>query len=165
MTALEELMGNGKSGGFGISKERLQQILDALPADAVVARAGTSRKVQPSAVGLPSIEIKVSAMRQTVSEYPEDVFPVEEQDYSWYILHLEPIHVEPPTIEKWVIVRSNSPLFEELRRCHRESTKPRTNTSVSTVPRWSRLGMTVVKMVLGPCQRWDNPWTLDRLFP
>jgi hypothetical protein len=99
-------MPNGRSGGFGLTKATLEQILCALPAIAVIGRSTVS----------PGVD--VSAVLRMVSEYPGDVIGVEEQDYRWYIMHLEPGDVDPPNAEKWIMIGSESPLFKDLRREH-----------------------------------------------
>ena len=99
-------MPNGRSSGFGVSKERLEGILSALPADAVVGKS------------IASGGVDVSTVYRMVSEYPDDLIAVEEQDHRWYIIHLEPIESNPPNPKKWIIVSPGSPLFEELRQHH-----------------------------------------------
>ena len=99
-------MPNGRSGGFGLIKATLDQILCALPANAVIGRSTVSR------------EVNVSAVLRMVFEYPVDVIWVEEQDYHWYIMHLQPDDADPPNAEKWIMVSSESPLFKDLRREH-----------------------------------------------
>jgi hypothetical protein len=100
-------MPNGRSGGFGISKEDFERVLSALPANAVVGRSMAS-----------GVVIDVSTAGRMVSDYPDDLIAVEEQHYSGYIIHLEPIEVDPPNGEKWIIVWPESPLFEDLKRQH-----------------------------------------------
>jgi hypothetical protein len=100
------LMPNGRSGGFGLNKSTLEHILRAVPADTTI---GTS-------IGLT--EVDVSALLRMVIGYPGDVIAIEEQDYRWYIVHLEPVDTESPNIAKWITVSSESPLFKDLRREH-----------------------------------------------
>lgn len=103
-------MPNGLSGGFSLSKETLQLVLNGLPADAAVGQTAIRLKE-------PLDVVDVSAMCRMVSEYPDDLILVEEHNNS-YVVRLEPIATSPPNIEKWIMVFPKSPLFEELRRQH-----------------------------------------------
>ncbi len=97
-------MPNGRSDEFGVNKESLERSLSALPSEAVVGRSATSG------------DVNVSAVARMVSEYPDDLIRVEEQDHRWYIIHLESFQGNPPSGEKLIMILPESPLFEELRR-------------------------------------------------
>ena len=113
-------MPNGRSGGFLISKDQLEQLLKGLGDQPVLGHALANRVDWPTSS--PSwAEVDAAAARTMLSTFPGERVWVEEQDHTYYILHLDhevQEHGEPEA-GKWIVVRSESPLFGPLRECHR----------------------------------------------
>ena len=94
-------MPNGRSGGFVIETADLKRVVQSVSGDAVVGQLTTGSKPQAASA------VDVARLLQ---ECPRHRIAVEEQDRVFYIIH---ISNEPDTI--WVVVRSDSPIFLELR--------------------------------------------------
>lgn len=109
-------MPNGRSGGFEIAKKRLERLLKGLADHTVVGNA----LVEPidHATSRPSwSEVNAAAVTTMLSVFPGKRVWVEEQNHSYYILHLDrEVHEDlEPQAAKWIVVRSGSPLFGLLR--------------------------------------------------
>ena len=92
-------MPNGRSGGFRLKRSVLLQLLGESADDQAV---GKTLKTP----------VTVAALKAALEQGKNDVM-VEEQDHSWYILHLQ----------EWVTVGADSPLFWGLRQHHAETLK------------------------------------------
>jgi hypothetical protein len=97
-------MPNGRSGGFVITRADLKELVKAIPDDTVVG--------QMSVGSSPIRAVTAAEAIRFVEEYPHEGVAVEEQDHTFYILHLsnEPI--------LWLTIISKSPIFLEIERRH-----------------------------------------------
>lgn len=98
-------MPNGHSGGFVIEKADLKHLIQALPADTAVAKV----TVRSS----PLRTVTAAELARLVDECPHDRIEVEEQDHTFYVIHLRN---KPELV--WIMVASETPLFLELRQRH-----------------------------------------------
>ena len=104
-------MPNGRCGGFPIERDALRRLLEGFAADLHVGstrdesqRRWTTRKVTVAELGA------------LVDTHCGTMIAVEEQDHSWYIIHIRNI---PESVEDvWVVVDGESPLFPVLRQQH-----------------------------------------------
>jgi hypothetical protein len=114
----ERAMPNGRSGGFLMGKTELEGLLRAQREDSTIGRPVAQRPT--ASLTSTSTSISAGAAIRMLKEFkPDDVW-VEEQDRQYYIIHFD-LHVEDaaePNPYKWVIVGSESPLFDGLRRHH-----------------------------------------------
>jgi hypothetical protein len=97
-------MPNGRSGGFVIETADLKQLVTAVSDTAVVGKLST---------GLQLRAASAAELSRCIEESPHDRIAVEEQDKTFYIIH---IRNEPDII--WVSVNSESPIFVKLRQRH-----------------------------------------------
>jgi hypothetical protein len=113
-------MPNGRSGGFSISRYRLRELLEDLPRDASIGMTvaalshGRESSTSPAAVS-------AEAVAELVDRFQQEHVWIEEQDQSFYIVHLDPFAYHgwgEPNPNLWIMVRSHSPLFEPLRQLH-----------------------------------------------
>ena len=88
-------MPNGRSGGFFLEPPEFQQLLTELDDGAVVGK--TKR-----------VSVTATEMSRSLREWKGEKVLIEEQDCSWYIVHLP----------EWVTVAEGSPLFAEFRQAH-----------------------------------------------
>ena len=102
-------MANGRSGGFGLSKKEFERILNSLSPELVVGSY-----ISPSG----SARVDVSTVIRMVGECPDDPIAIEEQDYKYYVVHIDGMATTVPIPEKWILVVSESPLFQEFREQH-----------------------------------------------
>lgn len=112
-------MPNGRSSGFSISRRDLRAQFKALPASEVVGRALTSLSKERELNSSPSVVVvTAAAASQMLEEFSGDRIWIEEQDHKYYIVHLDfGVDVErDPNADRWVIVGSDSPLYDSLRR-------------------------------------------------
>ena len=67
------------------------------------------------------LKVSVETLVGMLATYPGDRIVVEEQDGRAYIVHMyHPFGLDPPDLERWILIKPESPLFEELRRQHDE---------------------------------------------
>jgi hypothetical protein len=98
-------MPNGHSGGFPIDTADLKQLLSAVADTAPIGMlADGSSALRPA---------DAAKVLQLVEAFPKERLAVEEQDYSFYIIH---IRDEPTAL--WVSVRADSPVFAGLKQQH-----------------------------------------------
>jgi hypothetical protein len=90
-------MPNGRSGGFFLEPAKLQQLLTELNDDAVVGNT-------------TGASVTATEMSRELSEWRGEKVLIEEQDHSWYIVHLP----------EWVTVGEGSPLLGRFREAHAE---------------------------------------------
>jgi hypothetical protein len=96
-------MPNGRSAGFYLKRDELEQLLSKYEGDTTV---GKTQKRKPLAA---------SELRQVLVQWKGNEIPVEEQDHAWYIVQL------PETeFDRWFVVSNDSPLFDGFRRYHAE---------------------------------------------
>ena len=88
-------MPNGRSGGFRLTRTTLEQLLYPYADDELVGK--TLEK-----------PVTASEMRGALFESGREEVMIEEQDHSWYIVHLP----------EWITVGAESPLFEGFRQHH-----------------------------------------------
>lgn len=105
-------MPNGRCGGFVIGRANLKQIVTAVPETAILGKLAIVGKLIN---GLRLRAVSAAEIDRLVDECPDDRVAVEEQDHTFYIIHL---HIKPDHIR--VSVTSESPIFAELRRRHTE---------------------------------------------
>ena len=108
-------MPNGRSGALFIDKRELAGWLSGFAGTQIIGRALGSNPT-----GRPA-EVSADTVSAIVAAYPAERIAVEEQDRAFYVLHLYyPLNVDPPDLEKWIMIGSESPLFEELRTRHEQ---------------------------------------------
>jgi hypothetical protein len=90
-------MPNGRSGGFLIGRDRLQELLRPLSPEAVIGKTGTGTVTVERAAAL-------------VAQHDDPQIRVEEHDHAWYLIHLT----------DWISVDAASQLHARLRECHGE---------------------------------------------
>jgi hypothetical protein len=100
-------MPNGHSGGFFIDTAELQRLFRAVPGTAPIGKlAGGSSG--------PRLRIvHASEAMHLVAESRHERVAVEEQDHSFYIIHIS----DEPTL-LWISVTSDSPIFGGLAQQH-----------------------------------------------
>ena len=103
-------MPNGRSGGFIIEKDDLQRLVKAMPEEIGATAAFGSGSTK-------SRSIAASEMAKLIERCPNDRLAVEEQDHSWYIIH---ISNEPEIV--WVTILPKSQIFPEIRERHKQWT-------------------------------------------
>lgn len=88
-------MPNGRSGGFLIERNRLHELLRALPQGTVIGKteAGTVTAGQAATV---------------VARQSDQQIRIEEHDHAWYLIHLS----------EWISVDAATELHSRLRECH-----------------------------------------------
>jgi hypothetical protein len=113
-------MPNGRSGGFLISRMQLELCLEALPDGAVVGRSVASF-IPGIRASQSSPGVSVPGTMAMLDAFGSDRVWVEEQDSSYYILHLDlEVHDSAdPDPAKWITIQPDSPLFEALRQMHK----------------------------------------------
>jgi hypothetical protein len=90
-------MPNGRTGGFYIKKDDLEQLLRGIPGDTVVGKNRDATATASEVIAL-------------LAKHRKDEVPIEEQDHFWYIAHLR----------DWISISQSSPLYGSLRRYHHE---------------------------------------------
>ena len=107
-------MPNGRSGSLFLGKGELARWLSGLEGSEIV---GISIALLVSG---RSPGVSVESVAGLLANCRADRIAVEEQDNNDYIIHLDcPLDGESTDTDKWVLVRPDSPLFEELRREHK----------------------------------------------
>ncbi len=110
-------MPNGRSDGFDISRGELKKLLESLPSYAVIGVGldFPKRVVESGAFVEKRSRGQSTSYTMTAAEtlallakHGTALVGVEEQDYSWYIMHLG----------TWITVHPSSPLYESFRKCH-----------------------------------------------
>jgi len=94
-------MPNGRSGGFYLKREELEQLLKGCEDHVQVGKAIRRRL------------ITTADLKEILSRWTDDEVPIEEQDGTWYIIQFEDTN-------EWVVVNTESPLFDGLRHYHAE---------------------------------------------
>lgn len=102
-------MPNGRSASFNVSRHDFEQLLNTIPTGTLVGRLLSRPKGDRSFRAVDVLEV-----RQLFAEYPQDRIFVEEQDQSYYVIHL----TKREEVAAWIVVRNDSPLFAGVRRCH-----------------------------------------------
>ena len=98
-------MPNGRSGGFVINTADLKELVKTIPDETVVG--------QMVVLTSPIRAASAAEVIRFVEECPHDGVAVEEQDYTFYIVHLSN---EPKLL--WLVIGSESPIFLEFQRRH-----------------------------------------------
>jgi hypothetical protein len=96
-------MPNGRSGGFPLEKADLVRWIAGIPPTVEIGRVTPGERPRSAAVA------EVAALLESC---PHDRIAAEEQDHAFYIIHLS----NQPVV--WVIVDSESPLFQNIRQRH-----------------------------------------------
>jgi hypothetical protein len=105
------------SGSLGITKSELMALLTNHPDTAVVGVSAASLAAARRTGTAPEGATVSDLLRQLADFVGETVW-IEEQDHSYYVMHLaEEKAFGPP--DKWIIVKSDSPVFQKLRDRHR----------------------------------------------
>src|SRR6185436_4858934 len=114
------IMPNGRSGGFLIPRNELEDLLNGLSDHPVLGRALT----KPADARSWS-DLDAAAVVTILGTFAGARVWVEEQDHSYYVLNLDREAHESgePEAWKWIVVSSESPLFEQLRECHQRQWK------------------------------------------
>lgn len=110
-------MPNGRSGSLFLNKAEFASWLNGRDGHESIglclAPRGTDRRA-----------VSVERLAGMLDTYPADRIVVEEQDGRDYILHMyHPFSLDPPDLERWILIRPESPLFQELRRQHDQQGK------------------------------------------
>ena len=100
-------MPNGHSGRFVITTTDLKQLVQAVSGDAVVGKLTTGSRLEATCA---------ADMARLLEECSRDRIAVEEQDSAFYVIHVS----NEPII--WLMVKSESPIFVELRSRHAQWT-------------------------------------------
>ena len=98
-------MPNGRSGGFPLDKADLVRWIVGISPTVEIGRATTGERPRPATA---------ADFAALLDGCPDDRIAAEEQDHSFYILHVR----DKPIV--WVMVDSQSPLFQNLRQRHVE---------------------------------------------
>lgn len=93
-------MPNGRSGGFYISREKLEGLLLAMSPDTVIDKSAGATVTVAEALALLAKDGRGQVL-------------IEEQEHAWYIIHLS----------TWIAVNESSPLHGGLRRGHSQGLK------------------------------------------
>jgi len=108
-------MPNGRSGSLFIDKRELARWLSGFAGTQIIGRALAS-----TATGCPA-EVSADTVSAIVAAYPAERITVEEQGRAAYLLHLYyPLSMDPPDLERWILIGAESPLFKELRTRHEQ---------------------------------------------
>ena len=110
-------MPNGMSGSLSITKFELRALLTNYPDTAVVGVSAASL-AEARRTGTAPEGATVSDLLRHLAEFVGETVWIEEQDHSYYVMHLGEEQEFGP-IEKWIIVKSSSPLFQPFRERHR----------------------------------------------
>jgi hypothetical protein len=100
-------MPNGHSGGFAIEASALKRLLRAVPETAPVGMLtgdASDPRLRP---------VNATEVLHLVEKSPYERLSIEEQDHSFYIVHIS----DEPTLV-WLSVKSDSPLFAVLALAH-----------------------------------------------
>jgi hypothetical protein len=110
-------MPNGRSGSLFLNKTEFASWLSVRKSDEVIGRC-------PALPGPDRQVVSVEMVVELLGTYPADRIVVEEQDRASYIVHLyHPFTLSPPDPERWILIKPESPLFQELRRQHKQQGK------------------------------------------
>lgn len=105
-------MPNGRSGSLFLEKTEFANWLRSRDDQEIIG------------LSLPATAVSVAMAIEMLASFPIERIAVEEQDARSYIVHLHhPLDIDPPEIEKWILIKPGSPLFEELRRRHERQGK------------------------------------------
>jgi hypothetical protein len=103
-------MPNGRSGSLLLKKAELASWLSGRDGHQIIGLC-----LAPPTRRTVSVEMIVGML----ATYPADRIVVEEQDGRAYIVHMyHPFSLDPPDFERWILIKPESPLFQELRRQH-----------------------------------------------
>ena len=110
-------MPNGRSGSLFLNKIEFASWLGSRDGREIIglclARLGTDH---------PSVSVEMIV--GMLATYPVDRIVVEEQDGRAYVVHMyHPFSLDPPDPERWILIKPESPLFQELRRQHDQQGK------------------------------------------
>lgn len=75
--------------------------------------------IKARSMGVTPVSLTLAGALAILREFRRSDVTLEEQDHSFYVIHLEP-DVEDPDPERWIIVDSTSPLFRRLRERHHQ---------------------------------------------
>jgi hypothetical protein len=118
------VMPNGHSGGYVLSKAEFRALLDAFPSDEAIAQALRDDPDRPGNVQR-SRELNVTAREvlALLDRHGRDDLSIEEQDGSWYIVHIDipkrEVFEDFRLHSSWLMVTQHSSLFTPLRALHR----------------------------------------------
>ena len=105
-------MPNGRSGSLFLNKTEFASWLSDRDGHEIIGL----RFVSPEN---DRRNVSVETVVEMLATYPADRIVVEEQDGGAYIIHMyHPFSLDSPDLERWILIKSESPLFEELRRQH-----------------------------------------------
>jgi len=96
-------MPNGHTGSFVIKATDLKQLVQAVSGDAMVGKLTTGSRLEAACA---------ADIARLLEECSRDRIGVEEQDSAFYVIHIS----NEPII--WIVVKSESPIFMELRSRH-----------------------------------------------
>ncbi len=97
-------MPNGHGGGFQVARHDLANLLKSIEGHTVVGKLLDGAPILTPILASDALRLVESAT---------GAVPVEEQDYSFYVIHFT--DTLPPI---WVMVTAASPLFGGLQACH-----------------------------------------------
>jgi hypothetical protein len=110
-------MPNGRSGSLFLNKVEFGNWLSSRDGQEIIGLSFEPATRRPQAV---SVETVVGML----ATYPPDRIAVEEQDGRAYVIHIyHPFSLDPPDLKRWILIRPESPLFQELRRQHDQQGK------------------------------------------
>jgi hypothetical protein len=114
---------NGHSGGFEIPQSELRLLLTSL-SDTTAAGLAVGAAIRAKRAGATPESATVRDVLQLVDEFPGENVYIEEQERSYFVIHLdqELRDGRDPIADKWIIVDSKSPLFSPFRE--RDHAKP-----------------------------------------
>jgi hypothetical protein len=115
----ENAVPNGHTGGFLIPKSELTLLLTSL-ADTTVVGLAVGAFARAKRAGTTPEGATVCDLLRHIGEFPGENVLIEEQDNSYYVIHLdrEVQDVRDPVADKWIVVDSKSPLFTSFRERH-----------------------------------------------
>jgi hypothetical protein len=99
-------MPNGRSGGFVIPLTQFREVLEGLPGD---SQAGTEFFSRSVFGWRRKRVVTVAEFARRLERYAQEKVGVEEQDHTWYIVHLG------PNSKKSIVVDKDSVLYEAFR--------------------------------------------------
>jgi hypothetical protein len=131
-------MPNGRSGGFGILRSELQQLLNSLVDHAVLGHT-LAALINARRLSRPAAGIGSTAAMELLDSFRGNEVWVEEQDNSVYVVHLDnEVHEDgDPDPQRWIIIPPDSPLFGPLREFHQRERREAHSMSY-TIVQWLR---------------------------
>jgi hypothetical protein len=106
-------MPNGRTGSLFLNKTEFADWLSRRDDDEIVGRSVA-----------PATAVSVATVTGMLASFPLDRVAVEEQHATAYVVHLyHPFDMDPPDMSRWILIKPELPLFEELRRRHHGQSK------------------------------------------